>query len=60
MKHKDTQTIISEMRKVSEIAIQAAGEGAQIDLAKLTVLIDSWRFGLEKTSADEAVTKPCG
>lgn len=56
MKHKDTQTIISEMRKVSEIAIQAAGEGAQIDLAKLTVLIDSWRFGLEKTSADEVVT----
>lgn len=43
-----TLAIIHEMRKVSEILIQAAGEGHQIDLARLTVIIDGWRFSLEK------------
>lgn len=45
---KDIETIIDEMRELSEIAIRAAGEGRKINLANLSTLLDSWRFGLEK------------
>lgn len=48
MNGKTIQKIIDEMRMASEATIRAAGEGETIDLAKLTVIIDSWRFGLQK------------
>ncbi len=54
--NKSIKTIIEEMRKTSECTITKAGEGKQINLANLTVLIDSWRFNLEKISRFEGIT----
>ena len=50
---KSVDTIIAEMRKVAEVAIEAAGEGTQINLAMLTSIIDSWRYGLEEYVAQK-------
>ena len=48
MSNKDISTIIHEMRLVAATTIRAAGEGTLLNLAFLTELIDSWRFGLEE------------